>query len=144
MRPGIHLSKVGSDDDDIEFRVDVSDGTSCFSNEVYVWQHALEEAISSLRVFKNQVHGGLLDVRLGEFGPEYAGGAFHARFHFPAPGRLFVSCEQESEFAQFGKKEVASMAMLFVRSEPALLDRFISELEAVAAGKNEEAYLEAI
>jgi len=144
MQPGIHVSRVWSDNDLIELRVDVSDGRSCFSNEVYVGHGALEDAVSSLRGFKDQIHGGLLDVRFGEFGPEYAKGAFHARFHFSAGGRLLVSCEQESGFAPFGKKDVASRATLYVKSEPALLDRFISELQAVATGRNEEAHLEAI
>jgi len=90
------------------------------------------------------LHGGLFDLRFGEFGPEYANGAFHARFHFPAPGPLFVTCEQESEFEEFAKKEVASKATMYVKSEPALLDRFIDELRAVAAGRSEQAYLEAI
>jgi hypothetical protein len=144
MKPGIHISKVWSDDDVVELRVSVSDGASVFANQAYVGHAALEDTVSSLNVFKDQVHGGLFDLRFGEFGPEYANGAFHARFHFPAPGRLFVSCEQESGFVEFAKKKVASRATLYVKSEPALLDRFVAELRAVAAGTGEEAHLEAI
>lgn len=143
MKPGIHISRVSSDDGVVELRILVSDGVSSFSNHAYVGHAALEDAVASLQVFKSQVHGGLLDLRFGEFGPEYASGAFHARFHFPAPGRLFVSCEQESEFVEFANKEVASRATLYVQSEPSLLDRFIGELRAVAAGTSDEAYLEA-
>jgi len=55
-----------------------------------------------------------------------------------------VSCEQESGFVEFAKREVASRATLYVKSEPVLLDRFVAELRAVAAGTSEEAYLEAI
>ena len=144
MKSGIHISRVWSDDDVVELRILVSDGMSSFSNQTYVGHAALENAVSSLDVFKNHVHGGLFDLRFGEFGPEYANGAFHARFHFPVPGRLFVSCEQESEFVEFAKKEIASRATMYVKSEPALLDRFIAELRAVAAGTGEEAYLEAV
>lgn len=144
MRSGIHISRVWSDDDVVELRILVADGTSSFSNKVYVGHAALEDAVSSLQDFKDHVHGGLLDLRFGEFGPEYASGAFHARFHFPVPGRLFVSCEQESEFLEFAKKDVASTATLYVKTEPALLDRFIGELRAVSAGTGEEAYLEAV
>ena len=43
-----------------------------------------------------------------------------------------------------GQKEVASRATMYVKSEPALLDRFIVELRAVAAGTSEDAELEAI
>jgi hypothetical protein len=144
MKPGIQISKVWADDDVVELRVSVSDGTSSFSNKVYVGHAALDDAVSSLHVFKDHVHGGLLDLRFGEFGPEYANGAFHARFHFSVPGRLFVSCKQEAEFVEFAKKEVANQATMYVKSEPALLDRFIAELRAVAAGRSEQAFLEAI
>jgi len=144
MKPGIRLSKIWCDQDLIELRVEVSDGRSCFSNQTYVGQGTLEDAISSLRAFKDQVYGGVVDIRFGEFGPEYANGAFHARLHFAKPGRLIISCRQESEFTQFGKKEVASRATLYLKSEPVLLDRFVSELQAVATGMDEEAYLEAI
>jgi len=144
MKPGIQISRVWSDDDVVELRILVSDGTSYFSNKAYVGHAALEDAVSSLHVFKDHVQGGLFDLQFGAFGPEYASGAFHGRFHFPAPGRLFVSCEQESEFVEFAKKEVASRATMYVRSEPALLDRFIAELRAVSAGTRDEAYLEAV
>jgi hypothetical protein len=33
---------------------------------------------------------------------------------------------------------------MYIKSEPALLDRFIAELSAVAAGTSAEAYFEAI
>ncbi|MBX9605940.1 MAG: hypothetical protein K2Y51_06925 [Gammaproteobacteria bacterium] len=144
MKSGIHISRIWSDDDVVELRILVSDGAASFSNKSYIGHAALEDAVSSLQVFKGDVRGGLLDLRFGEFGPEYAGGAFHARFHFPVPGRLFVSCEQESEFVEFAKKEVASRATLYVKSEPALLDRFIGEMRALSAGNGEEAYLEAV
>ena len=108
MKSGIHISRVWSDDDVVELQIVVSDGESSFSNQAYVGHAALEDAVSSLHVFKDHVHGGLFDLRFGEFGPEYANGAFHARFHFSVPGRLFVSCEQESEFVEFANKEVAS------------------------------------
>lgn len=144
MKKGIHVSRVWSDDEIVELRIVVSDGASFFSNNVYVGHAVLEDAVYSLQVFKGQTYGGLLDLRFGEFGPEYASGAFHARFHLPVPGRLFVSCEQESEFEEFAEKVVASRATLYVKSEPALLDRFINELRGVSANTIEEAYLEAI
>ena len=144
MKPGILIRKIWFDDDLIKLRIRVSDGTSFFSNEVYVGHGTFAEAASSLCVFKDHIHGGLLDVQFGQFGPEYATGAFHARFHFATPGRLYVSCEQESAFQEFKRRTVASRATMYLKSEPVLLDRFIAELQAVAAGNNEEAYLEAI
>jgi hypothetical protein len=144
MKSGIHISKVWADDDVVELQILVADGTSSFANKAYVGHSELKDAVSSLHAFKDHVHGGLCDFRVGAFGPEYAGGAFHARFHFQVPGRLFVSCEQESQFVEFAKKKVASRATMYIKSEPALLDRFIAELRAVSAGSSEEAYLEAV
>jgi hypothetical protein len=57
------------------------------------------------------------------------------------PGRF---SEQEFEFVECAYKQVASGGDLYLRSEPALLDRFIAEQPAVSAGTSEEAYLEAI
>jgi len=144
LRPGIHISKIWSDDDVVELKIEVSDGASLFSNQVYVGHAELADAASSLNAFKDDLYGGLLDVRFGEFGCEYANGAFHARFHYPSPGRLCVTCRQESDFEQFSKKTVASKATMYVISEPVLLDRFIAELQAFASGASEEAHLEAI
>jgi hypothetical protein len=144
MRLGITLVKIWSDADVIEARITTSDGTSSFTSEVYIGHPSLEEAVIDLTTFKEQVHGGLLDLRFGEFGPEYAGGAFHARLHFPKPGRLYVTCRQQSGFEDFTLTKVASEAMLYVKTEAALLDRFIEELRDVSTQKRDEAYLEAI
>lgn len=144
MKPGIRFTKIWSDQDLIELRVDVSDGTSLFSNQVYVGYSEFTDAVSRLNRFREHVHGGLLDVRFGEFGLEYANGAFHARFHFPEPGRLYVTCRQESGFDDFSIKKVASKATLYLKSEPVLLDNFIAELKALDAKKREDAYLDAI
>ncbi len=86
----------------------------------------------------------LLDIRFGEFGQEYASGAFHARFHFLKPGRLYITSRRESGFSEFAAKTVASCATLYIASQPVLLDRFILELSALAGGKREEAFLEAV
>lgn len=144
MKLGISLSRVWSDEDVVELHICVADGVSSFTNNAYVGHAALTDAVGSLTVFKNQVHSGILDLCFGKFGPEFANGAFHARFHFAAPGKLFLSCKQESQFVAFGKKTVASNAALYLKSEPALLDRFLIELHAVANGTGNDAYLEAI
>ena len=102
------------------------------------------EAVTDLATFKDHVHSGLLDLRFGEFGPEYARGAFHARLHFPKPGRLYLTCRQQSSFEDFTITKVASEATLYLKTEPALLDRFIDELTEVSIQKRDEAYLETI
>ena len=144
MRRGITLVKIWSDADVIEARITTSDGTSSFTSEVYIGHPSLEEAVTDLTMFKDHVHGGLVDLRLGEFGPEYAGGAFHARLHFPKPGRLYVTCRQQSGFEDFTLTKVASEATLYLKTEAALLDRFIEELRDVSTQKQDEAYLGAI
>jgi hypothetical protein len=144
MKPGIHFTKVWFDADVVELKIDVSDGVSSFSNRVYVGYSALTDVIAELGVFKDHVHGGLLDIRFGEFGPEYASGAFHARLHFPKPGRLYITSKQQSEFGEFSVTKVASEATLYLKTEPALLDNFIGELRSLEAKKREEAHLESI
>jgi hypothetical protein len=89
------------------------------------------------------VHGGIYDIAFGSFGPEYAGGAFHARLHFQPLGKILVTVRGESDFREFGMKTVASAATLFIWTEPVLLDNFISELKSLASGKRDDAHLEA-
>jgi hypothetical protein len=69
MKPGIWISKIWFDADVLELRIRISDGTSSFSNEVYAGHESFKDAISSLDAFKGHVHGGLLDLRFGAFGP---------------------------------------------------------------------------
>ena len=144
MNPGIHMTKVWFDDDLIELKIEVSDGTSLFSNKVYIGYQTLNELVAELDVFQERVHGGMYDMRLGEFGPEYASGAFHARLHFPRPGKLYITCKMESEFQDFSIKKVASEATLYLKLEPVLLDNFIAQLKSLKAKNRDDAYLEAI
>ncbi len=144
MDRGIHIASIWSDDDMVELTIEVADGMSRFANKVYVTYGNFADTIAHLNTFKFQIFGGLLDVRFGEFGCEYGSGAFHARFHFPKPGRLFISCRQESDFGEFGNKTVASCATMYLCSEPALLDRFIDELRRIPGNDDSEAHLEAV
>ena len=143
-KSGMRLTKIWFDAHMVELQMEVSDGISLFVNRVYVGYSVLAEVVGDLNVFKNQIHGGLLDVRFGEFGPEYAGGAFHARFHFSRPGQLSITCRQQSDFSDLGQKQVAGEATMYLRTEPVLLDNFISELGGLSTGNREQAYLEAI
>lgn len=144
MDRGIRIARIWSDEDMVELTITVADGMSFFTNRVYVGYPDLADTIARLERFKAEIYGGLLDVRFGEFGCEYASGAFHARFHFQKAGRLYISCRQESDFREFGRKTVASSATIYLCSEPVLLDRFIAELRRVPADAQGEAYLEAV
>src|SRR5207247_9244249 len=98
----------------LHVKLDVPAGTSVFCKTVYVGNAYFTDAVARLDTFKDHVHGGLLDMRFGEFGPEYANGAFHARFHFPKPGKLYITCKQQSDFQDFSIKHVDSDATLYL------------------------------
>lgn len=144
MQKGISISKIWSDDEIIELLVAVTEQASSFSNSVYIGHRQLRELLPQLHVFRSQIHGGIQNIRFGEFGPEYPNGAFHARLHFRFPGKLYISTHQQSEFTQFSVGDVASEAKMYLVSEPVLLDSFITELEGFANGTCEKACLEGI
>ena len=144
MSAGIKFSRIWFDDDAVQLKIESSDGKSIFCNEVYVGHQALDDLIAGLSTFRNHVHGGLFDIVLGSFGPEYASGAFQARLHFQSPGKIVITVKAQSDFQEFGIKTVASEATLYLRTEPVLLDNFISALGALKSGKHDDASLQAI
>lgn len=141
MQNSISISRIWADDSLVELRVTVTDQSSSFSNTVYVDELQLAELCSQLRTFRNHVHGGIKDIRLGEFGAEYANGAFHARLHFRSPGKLYISTRQQTEFKDFSITQVASEASMYLLSEPILLDSFLGELERLIQGSGDHASL---
>lgn len=141
MKPGITIRRFGAGDDPMRLEISSSDGSSLFHHSVYAGFNALKKLVEGLGVYRKHIHGGLYNIQFGQFGPEYGGGAFEARFHSQAPGKLFVSIKAESEWAPFKKAEVASSATLYMRSEPVLLDNFIEELRRLDAKEANEATL---
>ena len=144
MTPGIKLTKIWADDDMLELRVQICDGRSVFVNQIYVGHRHLAEAVLGLDRFKDQVHGGLFNLRFGEFGPEYASGALDVRMHFRKQGKVLLRVLAESEFSDFDGREIASDATLHLLSEPALLDNFVAAIRMLSEGSREHAELEAI
>ncbi|WP_221049349.1 hypothetical protein [Shewanella carassii] len=142
MKPGITFENIWHDEDMYEFRISSSDGVSVFIHDVYVGYGTFDETIAGLDAFKSQVYGGIYDIEFGSFGPEYASGAFHARLHFQNKGKIFVSISAQSEFGDFGKKNIASEAKLYFVTEPALLDNFIASLKSLNNGDTNSVYLE--
>jgi len=142
MKPGITFEKIWFDDDIVELRISSSDGTSLFANKVYAAHQVIDDLIVGLNTFKDQVYGGIYDIRFGEFGPEYASGAFQARLHFQDRGKIYVTVNAQSEFEDFGRNNVASEATLYLISEPALLNNCIAELRALKSGERNDARLE--
>ena len=145
MTPSIAIEKVWSDDDVVEFEITAADGSSLFCVKVYAGHENLK-MLADLDRFKDQVYGGIYDMKFGEFGPEYANGAFQARLHFHPDGRghLSITVRAESEWRPFSKTDVASRATLYLKSEPTLLDRFIGELRGLMSGTRENATLECV
>ncbi|NUP98101.1 MAG: hypothetical protein HUU28_18245 [Planctomycetaceae bacterium] len=144
MRRGVEVERVWGDGDLVELEWRVSDGTSLVVNRVYVGHEQLVEAAEALARFDDSAGGAEFELALGKFGPEFANGAFCAHFRYFAPGRLLVTCRQESEFTEIGAARLASSATTHLRSERALLQRFAMELRALAAGMDVEPWLEAI
>lgn len=143
MNSGIYLKKIWFDEDVVELKIDSSDGNSLFSNKVYVGHKELDDLIAGLNTFRDHVYGGIYNIRFGEFGPEYANGAFDARLHFQKPGKIYVTINAQSDYEEFGIKKVASEGTLYFTTEPILLDNFIAELRALSTGLKDEAKLEA-
>ena len=86
MKAGILFENIWFDSDMVELKVVVNDGTSIFTNKVYVSYPRIEDLINDLNIFKEHIYGGLYDIVLGEFGMEYANGAFSGRLHFHERG----------------------------------------------------------
>jgi len=137
MQSGIRWITVWSNADLIELKIEVSDGLSLFANHVYVQPDVLLDIVADLSVFRMHSHGGLLDVCLGEFGPEYANGAFYGRFHFQESGKIYITCRQQSKFEDL----VANEAKIYLKTEPALLDHLIVGLKELYQGNGEVANL---
>lgn len=140
MSGEISLSRIWSDDDLTELRIAVTGTSSSFANSVYAGHDTLASLARQMLEFRRAVVGSA-DIRLGEFGPEYAGGGFHAHLEFRDPGRLFVSTHQQDEFRPFPGDRAANEARLHLVSEPVLLDRFVHELQGLVDGSREEARL---
>ena len=70
--PSITFRKIWHDDDVVELAVKVRDDASSFTTNVYVGHQQLKSVVEDLEGFRSQVHGGLYDLTLGGFGPEYA------------------------------------------------------------------------
>ncbi|HIA55435.1 MAG TPA: hypothetical protein EYN91_25680 [Candidatus Melainabacteria bacterium] len=140
----ISIKKLWSDDDLVELEIRVSDGTSCFCNAVYIGHQRLKEVVKNLDSFKQQIHGGIWDMKFGEFGPEFANGGFIARLNFQPSGKLDISVYMQSKYFEFTKNKVASEARLYLRTEPALLDKFVEQIRALSKRTVDEALLECV
>jgi hypothetical protein len=146
MSSYLNVEKVWSDDVMMEFEITTADGCSQFCVKVYSGHSEFEALIVDLDRFKREIYGGIYDIEFGKFGPEFANGAFQARLHFDPDGRgkLFITVHAESDWVPFKKTEVASRALLYLKSQPVLLDNFIDELRRIISGSNDKATFECV
>jgi hypothetical protein len=144
MTPRIAIKRIWSDNDVAELAFEVCDGTSVFTNEAYAQLDWGVAAASSLHAFGQQIYGGIFDLQAGEEGPEYAGGFIRARFHWYKPDQLFISTWQQGDHFPFKGNKAAADAKLFLKTEPALLDRFVGALPSLDVQGGGEATLECI
>jgi hypothetical protein len=126
-----------------ELRVAVEGPDTGFTINAYVGRTDFMKALQDLRLFAKAIHGGLCEVRFGEFGPEYANGTIHLRFHW-VEGRIYLTCRLQSDFHPFGRKEIADEALVHVGTEPALFDAFLAELAPFADRNRDEVVLELV
>jgi hypothetical protein len=144
MGPRIAITRTWSDNDLAQLAFEVCDGTSLFANESYVPLDWGVTTASALRTFGQQIHGGLFDLQAGEEGSEYAGGFVRARFHWYKPNQLLISSWQQGAHFPFKGTEVAAGARLFLKTEPALLDRFVAALPSLDSQGGGQVTLECI
>lgn len=144
MNPRIAITRKWSDADMAQLAFEVCDGVSLFANHAYAPLNWGAGGAAALRTFGRQIHGGLFNLEAGAEGPEYAGGSFRARFHWYKPGQLLISIQQQGDFFTFKGTGVAPEASMFLRTEPALLDRFIDALPALDAADGSEAVLDCV
>jgi len=142
--PGSRFGRQWIDEDMVELEVEICDGSSVFKNRIYVGHKQLRDAVAGLHTFKEHVYGGIFNLRFGEFGPEYASGAFDARLQFRRRGKIWLRVSAQSQFERFDEKDFAGEATLYLVSEPALLDQFVHDFRAMSLGESEQAALQAI
>ena len=144
MLPRILITRRWFDDDVAQLAFEVCDGVSVFVNEAYVSLDWGTEAAAALRTLVPQIYGGMYNLQAGDGGPEYASGAFYARFHWYKPDQLLISTRQQGDFFDFKRSEVAPQATMYLRTEPALLDRFIASLPSIDDPKGGPAELQCV
>ncbi len=144
MTPRISITRTWSDNDVAQLAFEVCDGTSVFANEAYAPLNWGAVTACALRAFGLQIHGGLFDLKAGDEGFEYASGYIRARFHWYKPDQLLISTSQQGAHFPFKGSEAAADARLFLKTEPALLDRFVAALPSLDTQGGGQVTLECI
>lgn len=127
MGPGLEIAVVYSDDDMFELRVRAAN--KAFSGEIYVYSthSSPKELAGQIRGFPSSPD----DTRsweLGTFDPKYAGGGSKGRLRCAdRTGHALA----EITLARHEDQSDAATITLNFQFEPASLDRFVAQLEAL-------------
>lgn len=144
MKPCMRFIRVSADDDMVVLRVEICDGASLFTNQIYVGHDQLRVTLTGLDAFKDQYNAETFHIRFGKFGAGYASGALDAQLQHGSRGKILISAFAQSEFSQFQDSKVAGEATLYLMSELALLDDFVRAWRELSEGRGDRADLEAI
>lgn len=143
MNPGVHIARVWEDPHLLEVAVTVSDGRSHVQTHAYVHRATLTAAAHALTAFSATAQDGTLDVELGAPAANDGNGWVRIRFLIHR-GRLIVTSEQHAAPERLWHQSLAAQATLHLRSELALLDRFVEELLRFVEDHDEPATLHGI
>lgn len=141
MNAGIYFTKIWSDDDLLELRIEINEGRFRFQTEVYTGHEQLGQFVLALEAFKGETPGSQYEFQFGEFDPQYAAGACHFLLKFNTRGMLIITAHLQSQFFDCDGKEVANESKLHLRSYPAQLDDFVRGLAAIHNQHSDSAVL---
>lgn len=131
MNPGLKVSYLWHDNDVVEVRITAENAGFRGSADVYVGTDGLLEAATILAGFP-QDSLDKREVVFGAAGKGFAGGFVHLEFY----------CKDMAGHAEFratiegdyGERELAESATVYVDFDPAVLDEFLAELQRLEKG----------
>jgi len=135
MQCGIEFERSPFSDDETELHITVGDGTAKFAVDMYASRQQLEQQYAGLSALLDRT-SGIYDAQFGRFGPEFAGGAAHFRFHL-RQGLLFVTAQLQARHIEFGQFAVAPESKLYLRSDAESLGSFVHDFRELIDSKTE-------
>ncbi|WP_143167379.1 hypothetical protein [Massilia sp. CF038] len=136
---GIKFHRSSLTEDEFELFVTACDGLSTFAVEMYATPRQLITHVEGLaRILA--MGGGIYDLQVGRFGPEFAGGAVQIRFHVRGDV-LFLGIHMQARHFEFGRFSVAPEGKLYVKAGLSALKHFVEEFRGLVDASRETATL---
>jgi len=144
MKSGIEFSIRYVDNELLELEIRASNGAFAGYAELYENKDGIRDFIDSLRGFPSRSTDPSREFALGTFDPQFAGGGLKLRFY--GVDRLgHIAVEVQIRTSDIVGRTIGSDSATFqVPTEPALLDRFIRELEKWGPNVGDVATLDAV